>query len=116
MITLTNSGWNSGLRDWVIQRLTAVYISLYSLFIFFNLYFFNEFDYISWLNLFNSFFFKIITVLFVFSLILHASIGVSIIITDYIKNTFFRVFLDFFINLMLLSYIFCIMQILWGFK
>jgi len=116
MITLTNSGWNSGLREWLLQRLTALYMSLYVLFMFFYLYFFSAFDYISCLNLFNSFYFKIISILFIFSLVLHASIGMSIVFTDYIKNTFLRIFLDFFINLILLSYLFCIMQILWGFK
>ena len=39
MITLTNSGWNSGLKEWVLQRLTALYISSYTLFIVFYLYF-----------------------------------------------------------------------------
>ncbi len=116
MITLTNSGWNSGLKEWVLQRLTALYISSYTLFIVFYLYFFNGLEYNNWFNLFNSFYFKIITILFIFSLVLHASIGMSVILTDYIKNSFLRVFCDFMINLTLFSYIFCIMQILWGFK
>lgn len=116
MITLTNSGWNSGLKEWVLQRLTGMYISGYILFIFFYLYFLNCLDYNSWFNLFNAFYFKIVTILFIFSLVLHAGIGMSIILTDYIKNSFLRVFLDFVINLTLFSYIFCIMQILWGFK
>ncbi|HIH2762275.1 MAG TPA: succinate dehydrogenase, hydrophobic membrane anchor protein [Candidatus Azoamicus sp.] len=116
MITLTNSGWNSGLREWVLQRFTALYMSVYILFLVFYFCLFNGVDYNNWFNLFNSFYFKIFTILFVFSLVLHASIGMCIVLTDYIKNSFLRVFLDFMINLILLSYIFCIMQILWGFK
>lgn len=116
MIVLTNSGWKSGLREWVLQRFTGIYIGLYFLFIIF--YFFSNggFIYINFFNLFSSFYFKLFSILFVFSIILHASIGLGIIITDYIKNTFFRVFLDFFVNIILLFYIFFIMQILWGFK
>lgn len=116
MITLTNSGWNSGLREWVLQRLTGLYISVYVLFLVGYLFFFKNFDYINWFGLFNSFYFKIFTILFVFSLVLHAGIGMSIVLTDYVKNSFLRVFLDFILNLTLFFYIFCIMQILWGFK
>lgn len=116
MITLTNSGWNSGLREWVLQRLTGLYMSVYVLFLFFYLFFFNSLDYCSLVGLFNSFYFKILTILFVFSLALHASIGMSIVLTDYVKNSFLRVLLDFILNLTLFFYIFCIMQILWGFK
>lgn len=116
MITLTSSGWKSGLREWVLQRFTGLYISFYVIFLVFYLFTCNGFEYDSWFNLFKSFYFKILTILFVFSLVLHISIGIDIILTDYIKNTLFRVLLDFIINLMLLSYIFCVMQILWGFK
>ncbi|HIH2762281.1 MAG TPA: succinate dehydrogenase, hydrophobic membrane anchor protein [Candidatus Azoamicus sp.] len=86
MISFTQSGWNSGLKEWVLQRVTAIYISSYCLFIFFYLFFFNGLDYINWFNLFNSFYFKIFTILFVFSLVLHASIGMGIVLTDYIKK------------------------------
>lgn len=115
MITLTNSGWKSGLNEWVLQRLTSLYISFYVIFLALYL-FLNGLEYNTLVNLFNSFYFKIATILFVFNLVLHAGIGISIVFTDYVKNTFLRVFLDFFVNLILLSYIFCVMQILWGFK
>ncbi len=116
MITLSASGWKSGLREWIIQRFTGLYIGIYFLFIFYYLFFCDGLNYNNWSVLFLSFFFKILTLLFVFSLILHSSIGMGIILTDYIKNSYIRVFFDFFINLILLSYIFSVMQILWGFK
>lgn len=114
MIILSNSGWKSGLREWILQRFSGLYIFFYSLFIFYFI-FFSSFDYNSWVSLFSSFYFKIFTILFIFSIVLHSSIGIAIILTDYIKNSILRIFLDFFVNILLLSYIFCIMQILWGF-
>lgn len=116
MIILSNSGSSSGLKEWVLQRLTALYMSFYFIFISICFFSFDNFNYTNWIEIFSSFYFKIITILFVFSLSLHSSIGMSIVLTDYIKHTYLRIILDFFVNIILLSYIFCIMQILWSFK
>lgn len=116
MISLSNSGWKSGLREWILQRFTGVYIGFYFLFLFFYFYFKVEFTYLSFINLFSISYFKIFSILLIFSIALHSSIGVGIIITDYVKSTFFRVMIDFLVNIVLLSYIFFVMQILWGFK
>ncbi len=115
MITLSNSGMKSGLREWILQRFTGIYVGLYFVFLFFFLKFSGEINYFIFSNLFSCFYFKIISILFVFSLVLHSSIGIGVILTDYIKAAFLRIILDFFINLILLSYIFFIMQILWSF-
>ena len=116
MIILSNSGYGSGLKEWVVQRFTGLYISFYFIFMIVCLFSFDNFNYNNCVELFSSFYFKIITILFVFSLSLHSSIGISVILTDYIKHVYFRIILDFIVNIILLSYIFCIMQILWSFK
>jgi succinate dehydrogenase / fumarate reductase membrane anchor subunit len=116
MITLINSGWKSGLQDWILQRFTAIYIFLYLLFFSCYLFSFDKIDYHIWSVLFNSFLLKISTLVFIFSLVLHASIGINIILTDYVKQSYLRIILDFSVNIILLSYIFCIMQILWSVK
>lgn len=115
MITLSNSGIKSGLREWILQRFTGICIGLYFVFLFFFFKFNGEINYLVFSNLFSCFYFKIISILFVFSLVLHSSIGIGIILTDYIKLAFLRVILDFLFNLVLLSYVFFIMQILWSF-
>ena len=116
MINLSSSGWRSGLREWILQRFTGIYIFLYFLFIALFVFLNNGFDYSIWINLFSSFYFKIFTLLFVFSIVLHSNIGLGIVLTDYIQNTILRLIVDFIINLILLAYIFFIMQTLWGFK
>lgn len=116
MIILSNIGWKSGLREWILQRFTGIYIAIYFIFIFFYLLINDKITFLSWNILFSSFYFKIATLILVFNIVLHLSIGMSIIVTDYIKNTILRIITDFIINLILLSYIFCIMQILWSLK
>ncbi len=116
MIILSNSGWKSGLREWVLQRFSGVCVGLYVVFVLFYFCLNGGFNYLNFFNLFSCFYFKVFSVLFVFSIALHSSIGLGIIITDYVKNVFFRVVFDFLINLSLLFYVFFVMQILWGFK
>ena len=115
MIILSNVGWKSGLREWILQRFTAFYMTIYFIFIFVFIMSYG-FSFKSLSLLFYSFYFKLFTILLVFNLVLHCSIGMSIIINDYIKNTTFRIILDFLINSVLLMYIFFIMQILWSLK
>lgn len=114
MINISNSGWYSGLKEWLLQRISGLFIIIYFIYIF--LYFFTNdgFTYYNLLNLFSGFYFKIFTVLFSFSLAIHASIGMTIVLTDYVKNNFPRFIFEILVNILLLFYIFCVMQILWG--
>lgn len=116
MIIMTSSGWKSGLREWILQRFTGIYVAFYFLFVVFYLFILGGFSYSNWIFLFSSFYFKLVTIVFTFSLVLHLNIGMGIILSDYIKNAILRLILDFSVNIILLAYIFCIMQILWGFK
>lgn len=116
MIILTSSGWKSGLREWTLQRFTGVFVAFY--FIFVAVYFciLGDVSYSHFTTLFSSFCFKLVTLVFMFSLVLHLNIGMGVILSDYVKVTIVRASLDFIVNLILLAYIFSIMQILWGFK
>jgi succinate dehydrogenase / fumarate reductase, membrane anchor subunit len=114
MIVLSGSGSKSGLRDWILQRLTGVCIGLYVLFVGFYIYI-GGFNYTNIITLLSLSYFKIISIIFIFSIVLHASIGIGIIITDYIKHNLLRIIIDFLINIILLSYVFFVMQIIWGF-
>lgn len=114
MINISNSGWSSGLRDWVLQRVSGVIILVYFSYLLFYIFFTDGLTYSNFLSLFSSFYFRIFTILFSFSLAIHSSIGITIVLTDYIKNNFLRFLFETFVNLLLLFYIFCVMQILWG--
>lgn len=116
MIILTSSGWKSGLREWTLQRFTGVFVAFYFLFVVAYFFILGDISYSIFACLFSSFYFKLVTLVFMFSLVLHLNIGMGVILSDYVKVTLLRATCDFIVNLILLAYIFSIMQILWGFK
>lgn len=76
----------SGLRDWKIQRLSAIVLALY--FVFFlrqSWHATDSFD--AWLLFFERPSVKILTCMALIALLFHAWIGVWTITTDYLKST-----------------------------
>ncbi|MCF6768508.1 succinate dehydrogenase, hydrophobic membrane anchor protein [Thiotrichales bacterium 19S11-10] len=78
----------SGLKDWYIQRLSAVVLLLYTLFLVcFSLYHCKiGVSYDQWHSLFQSHFMRAFSFLALLSLIAHAWVGMWTILTDYVKN------------------------------
>jgi len=74
-----------GMRTWLMQRLTAVYMLLYL--IGFGIFILNKnvHDYLSWKALFVHPFANLTTGLFLFAILYHAWVGVRDILIDYIK-------------------------------
>lgn len=81
-----------GMRTWLLQRLTAVYMLLFG--IGFAVYIFNQpiNDHVSWRNLFTHPFMNISSALFFFSILYHAWVGIRDILIDYIKWPVLRFF------------------------
>jgi len=109
-VRVATSLGRSGLQDWLLQRLTAVILFLY--FIFWVGYYFytRSFNYTYWKALFNSEIMRIASVIVLFSLLMHAWIGIWTVCTDYLKNTSIRLISLTIFGLALLC---CL---LWGFK
>lgn len=80
----------SGLLDWLAQRVSAVVLGSYSIFMFCFLLFSSEVTYEVWLNLFSCFWFKIFTLSALLALVAHIWVGMWTISTDYLKNTWVR--------------------------
>ncbi len=80
----------TGLRDWVLQRLSAVIIGCYtlSLIVFFLLH--PALDYQTWYGLFSHLWMRLITFFVLFNITIHAWIGSWTIATDYLKPIFIR--------------------------
>lgn len=74
-----------GMRTWLLQRLTAIYMLLYG--IGFGVYIACQTitDYASWHVLFVHPFANIATLMFFFSILYHAWVGIRDILIDYIK-------------------------------
>ena len=86
-------GAHYGFRDWLVQRVTAVVMALYTLFMFLALPL-GAGSYESWRRLMANGFIRFATFLFIVSLCYHAWIGVRNIWMDYVKNTGLRLLLQ----------------------
>ena len=84
MVTNVTSFSRSGLSDWVIQRVTAVILALYTLCILGVLLTQPDMDYAEWARHFDSIWMKLFTLMTLLSILAHAWIGMWTIATDYL--------------------------------
>ena len=75
----------SGLGEWIVQRLTAVYLLVFIIVAVVRFTVWPISSYADWLQLSSSLFYKISTLLFIFSLLAHAWLGLKSVFLDYIK-------------------------------
>lgn len=68
MVSNVTSLTGNGLKDWLIQRVTAVYFAVYSLFLLTYLLFNPKLNYEQWHTLFHSVWFQIASVIALLSL------------------------------------------------
>lgn len=105
---------HQGLRDWIIQRASAILMAVYSIVFVLYLISHSGLSFAEWHSLFSKEWMKIATVLFLLSLMWHAWIGIWTIFTDYIKCFVIRSILNFFVLLMLFACFFWALLILWS--
>ena len=86
----------SGLKDWFVQRISAIIILLYAIFAIIAVICVSHqanSDY-SWAVLFSNMWVKVFTILAFISLIAHAWVGMWTIFTDYVKCAWASAFLQ----------------------
>jgi succinate dehydrogenase / fumarate reductase, membrane anchor subunit len=105
---------NNGLKDWIWQRVTAVILAVYTIYLFVFFLSHPNLDYAQWQLLFSCTIMRIATVLVLFSVLVHAWIGMWTVLTDYVKPTAVRLSLQILILLALLSYLIWGIAIVWG--
>ena len=115
MLNRVVTGAHYGLRDWLIQRVTAVVMILFVLLVAGYLLLLPRVDYDVWTSLFSNNITRSFALLFLLSLFYHAWIGVRDIVMDYIKPASVRLFVHVAVILALLMYTIWSVQILWGF-
>ncbi|MAL98338.1 succinate dehydrogenase, hydrophobic membrane anchor protein [Hydrocarboniclastica marina] len=114
MVTsITNFGRN-GVYDWVFQRVTAVVLALYTLFLVGFVLASPELDYQSWAALFASTWMRIFSLMAIFSLAIHAWIGLWIVVTDYLKSAAVRFSFQIILGAVTFVYLVWGIQTLWG--
>ena len=103
-----------GLKDWVIQRFSAVLMAIYltGFVVFFASH--PNLSFTEWHDLFSQTWMKITTVIILASVLFHAWIGLWTIFTDYIKCFLIRASLCAIVFLMLSACFIWGLTILWS--
>jgi succinate dehydrogenase / fumarate reductase membrane anchor subunit len=115
MLNRVVTGAHYGLRDWLVQRITAVAMILFVLFVVVDLLLQPRVDYDVWTRLFSNNVMRSFALLFLLNLFYHAWIGVRDIVMDYVKPASVRLLIHVAVIFALLIYSMWSVQILWGF-
>ena len=110
----TPVGAHYGLGDWLLQRLTAVVMALYTMVLFIGVLLAPPRTYSDWHAFFSPPLFRVATMLFVAALLYHAWVGMRDILMDYLHSTAVRLTAQAAVGLALLFYVIWAASILWG--
>lgn len=120
MVTAVTSMGRSGVSDWLMQRVSAVILLAYFLFVAFVLL--GGVDYASWKALYSQTWVRIFSLMALLSLGIHAWVGLWSVLTDYITErmmgsagNILRGILQVLCGLTLFTYVVWGIQILWGY-
>lgn len=106
-------GAHYGLRDWVVQRVTAVYMALFAVFFALKACTVPSLDYENWTALFSGGFIRFTTFLFFMAVFYHAWIGIRDVIMDYVQCTVAKVTLYSIVIFLLVGYAGWTALVLW---
>jgi succinate dehydrogenase / fumarate reductase membrane anchor subunit len=121
MVTAVTSFGRSGLYDWLIQRITALVLAAYVLFIVGFIFLSKDFGFESWQALFQQRWMRVFSLLALLSTVAHAWIGLWSVITDYLTNrlmgpkaTALRLIVELLLAAVAVFYTVWGIEILWG--
>jgi len=106
--------YRAGMRDWIIQRASAVLMTIYFLFLLLWVLIHPVVTYASWNHLFACQWMKVATIVFFIALIFHAWVGIWTVITDYVKPFAVRLIVTFCVQIALVVYFIWALQIIWS--
>ena len=121
MVKSVTSLSSSGLSNWMLQRVSALIMSAYLIFMVAYFFVNPSPSYDQWLSLHSTLAMRIFSLLTILSIATHAWIGVWCVLTDYItvrligpKATPIRIFLQLAMIAVILFYVVWTIDILWG--
>ena len=114
MIGMNTSFGRSGAHDFQMQRLSALVLILYLVFISYNIYIMAEFNYANWSAIFAPLWVQVFTFLSVVAISVHAWAGLWIVSTDYLKPPAIRNTFQLIVLLTCLGFIVWTALIFWG--
>lgn len=104
----------AGVRDWVLQRVSAVCLILYLAIFGILLIKHSPLNLTEWQAIFSPLWFKVISIVAFLSVAVHAWVGVWTIITDYVHPWKLRFVVMSVVMLLLIAYFIWFIQIMWG--
>jgi succinate dehydrogenase / fumarate reductase, membrane anchor subunit len=107
-------GAHYGLSAWLLQRLTAVVMAAYTVFLVALLLACPPASWADWKAVFSGTFARLATMTFFLALLYHAWVGVRDIVMDYVKPTGLRLALQSLVGTALVFYLVWSVSILWG--
>ena len=114
MVTTITSYGRSGLYDWLVQRVSALILAAYSIFMVAYLLLNPQIDFVQWQALFNGTSMRIFSLMALLSLGAHCWIGLWSISTDYLKHFALRFVFQMVVGLLMFIYTVWGVQLLWG--
>lgn len=112
MVTSVTSLGRNGLQDWFLQRVSAVYLLAYMILLGYEFVIY-PLTYSSLTGFFNSYLGQWSTLLAILLVLVHAWIGLWIVLTDYVKSTGLRTVLQSIVIVWLAAQVGWVICILW---
>lgn len=121
MVSSATALGRNGLHDWVLQRLSAIILAVYTIGLMGWLLMTPDVDYQTWSALFDTTWMRIATLLALLSLCAHAWVGMWTVSTDYLTSMSFgraatavRLLFQAACVIVIFIYLVWGIQILWG--
>lgn len=108
------TGAHYGVKDWLAQRVTAVFMTLYLIVLAGVLFGVAPQDYATWKGIFSHQWMRIATFVFFICVLWHAWIGMRNILMDYVHPTAVRMVAQILVITVLLFYLVWTAEILWS--
>jgi succinate dehydrogenase / fumarate reductase, membrane anchor subunit len=107
-------GAHYGLKEWLIQRVTAVVMAVYTVLLAGLLIARSPIDFATWKALFTHGAMRVATLLFLLSVFYHAWVGVRDIVMDYVRPAGLRLVVEVLVIVALVGYAIWSVSILWS--
>jgi succinate dehydrogenase / fumarate reductase, membrane anchor subunit len=114
MVNRQLTGAHYGLKDWLVQRVTAVIMLVYTVGIVAFLLLAHDASFTAWQQLFACTWVKVLTTISLFALLWHAWVGIRDIWMDYLQHVGLRLTMHVLTLLWLAGSLVYMIKVVWG--
>ena len=102
------------MRLWLSQRLTALIMAFYIVLLVIKLLIVAPVGFSAWHGFVSPIWFRLATLVFFMCLFMHAWLGVSDVLKDYVFNKTLRAYMQIAVDVVLITYLLWLILILWN--